>query len=176
MLLGSVSQNVLAHCGCSVRIGRARERVTVRPPRLILAIDGSDNSDAALGVVEGRKWPAGTEVRVLTAVDPHLTMAIACQISSGVEKNGQQDVVSAAAQRADAVARRLTASGLLVGTNATKADPKQFVVEEAAKWDADCVFLGARGHSRLERFMLGSVSAAVAARAGCTVEVVRGRR
>jgi len=53
------------------------------------------------------------------------------------------------------------------------ADPKRLIVEEAASWNADCIFLGARGHSRLERFLLGSVAAAVAARATCTVEVVR---
>jgi nucleotide-binding universal stress UspA family protein len=176
VLLGSVSQNVLAYCGCSVRVARAREREAARPPRIILAVDGSENSDAAIGVVERREWPAGTEVRVLTGVDPHWTLAIACQIGWGEENDGQQDVVSAAARRADAVGRRLTAAGLSVGTNVRTADPKRFVVEEAEHWDADCIFLGARGHSRLERFMLGSVSSAVAGRAACTVEVVRGRQ
>jgi nucleotide-binding universal stress UspA family protein len=33
--------------------------------------------------------------------------------------------------------------------------------------------LGARGHGPRERLLLGSVSSAVAARAGCSVEVVR---
>src|SRR6266511_4050918 len=44
---------------------------------------------------------------------------------------------------------------------------------EAASWGADCIFVGARGLSRFERFRLGSVSAATAARAHCSVEVVR---
>jgi len=35
------------------------------------------------------------------------------------------------------------------------------------------VFVGAKGMSRVHRVLLGSVSGAVAVRAGCSVEVVR---
>ena len=53
-------------------------------------------------------------------------------------------------------------------------DPKQVLVRHAAEFGADCIFTGATGFSnRIERFVLGSVSAAVAARAHCSVEVVR---
>ena len=36
-----------------------------------------------------------------------------------------------------------------------------------------CLFVGAKGMSRLDRFLLGSVSLAVATQARCSVEVVR---
>jgi nucleotide-binding universal stress UspA family protein len=53
--------------------------------------------------------------------------------------------------------------------------PKQVLVRLAEEFGADCIFTGATGYtSRFERFLLGSVSAAVAARAHCSVEVVRG--
>jgi nucleotide-binding universal stress UspA family protein len=53
-------------------------------------------------------------------------------------------------------------------------DPKQVLVRHAAEFGADCIFTGATGFSnRVERFVLGSVSAAVAARAHCSVEVIR---
>jgi nucleotide-binding universal stress UspA family protein len=52
-------------------------------------------------------------------------------------------------------------------------DANRELVREAQRWGADCIFLGAKGHSRRERFLLGSVSAAVAARAHCSVEIVR---
>jgi nucleotide-binding universal stress UspA family protein len=44
---------------------------------------------------------------------------------------------------------------------------------EAEDLMADCIFVGARGMGRLERFLIGSVSLGVAARAHCSVEVVR---
>jgi nucleotide-binding universal stress UspA family protein len=52
-------------------------------------------------------------------------------------------------------------------------DPRRALVEDAEQWGADAIFVGARGIGLLERFLLGSVSAAVAARAGCSVEIVR---
>jgi len=55
-----------------------------------------------------------------------------------------------------------------------EGDPKHELPKAAEEWGADCIFVGSTGFSnRLERFVLGSVSAAVAARAHCSVEVVR---
>ena len=177
LFLGSVSQNVLAHAACSVRIARTRERpATAPPPRILLAIDGSRCSNVAVEAVAGREWPAGTEARVVTAVDPQLSMAMAYHFAydAATPLGGPgDDAVSTAQHTADAVATRLRHAGLTVTAHVETADPKRLIVDEAARWCADCVFLGARGHSRLERFTLGSVSDAVAARANCTVEVVR---
>ena len=52
-------------------------------------------------------------------------------------------------------------------------DPKQAIPREPNRFIAGRVFLGAKGHSGLEGFLLGGVSSAVAARANCSVEVVR---
>jgi nucleotide-binding universal stress UspA family protein len=47
-------------------------------------------------------------------------------------------------------------------------------VSEAAASNADSVVVGFTGLSRFERLVLGSVSAAVVARAPCSVDVVHG--
>ena len=52
-------------------------------------------------------------------------------------------------------------------------EPKALLCSEAEDLMADCIFVGARGMGRLERFLIGSVSSGVAARAHCSVEVVR---
>jgi nucleotide-binding universal stress UspA family protein len=69
----------------------------------------------------------------------------------------------------------LQASGLAATATVKDGAPIPILLESAREWGADCIFLGARGHRFLERFLLGSVSAAVAARAECSVEVVRSR-
>ena len=70
-------------------------------------------------------------------------------------------------------AERLRRAGLDASIELGKGNPKSALVEAAEAWGADCVFVGARGMRGAERLLMGSVSAAVAARAHCSVEVVR---
>jgi nucleotide-binding universal stress UspA family protein len=72
-------------------------------------------------------------------------------------------------------AKKLRNRGLTVTHLQSDKSPKSVLLEESEKWKADCIFVGARGLSGLKHFLIGSVSAAVAARAHCTVEVVRDR-
>lgn len=67
--------------------------------------------------------------------------------------------------------------GVTVSSMVDAGDPKQVLVQHAKEFGADCIFTGATGfNNRIERFILGSVSSAVAARAHCSVEVVRATR
>ena len=52
------------------------------------------------------------------------------------------------------------------------ADPRKALLDEAKKMSADCIFAGSRGLSGLKRFLVGSVSTAVAAHAPCSVEAI----
>jgi nucleotide-binding universal stress UspA family protein len=178
-LLGSVSQKVLNHAICSVRVARFREdasRLAGDPVRLVLGIDGSADSAAAASSVADRAWPPGSEVRVVMAVDDRLSMALAYGPPLGLWAPGAKlpaEVKSRARHMVDAVAKDLRRDGLLATAAVLDGDPKQALLREAEQWNADCIFVGAKGHSALDRFLLGSVSAAITARAHCSVEVVR---
>ena len=174
VMLGSVSQRVLARARCSVRIARTRERTPGRPPRLIVAVDGSAYAERAVEEVARRRWPEGTAARVLTAIHPQLAMALAFAPNAVKEDVGGRDARAAARRCANRAARRLRAAGITSGVIVEESEPMRLVVEQARKWAADCVFLGAKGHGGIARVLLGSVSAAVASRAPCSVEVVRG--
>ena len=54
-------------------------------------------------------------------------------------------------------------------------DPADVICRRARELDADLIVVGSRGLGTLDRFLLGSVSAAVAQRAPCSVLVVRPR-
>jgi hypothetical protein len=47
------------------------------------------------------------------------------------------------------------------------------LLHEAKAWPAHCIFMGSRGLNPFQRFLMGSVSTAVAFHANCSVEVVR---
>jgi nucleotide-binding universal stress UspA family protein len=68
---------------------------------------------------------------------------------------------------------KIRAKGLNASVTIRRGNPKDGLVEEAESWGADCVFVGAKGVRGIDRLLLGSVSSAVAARAHCSVEVVR---
>jgi nucleotide-binding universal stress UspA family protein len=181
-LLGSVSQGVLTHAPCSVRVARLRAGQPPPPPndkpvRLVLGLDGSPHSAAALNAVTLRSWPAGTEVCVVIAKDvrlatvvPTLAPDLGWSFPTGVPGEDAQDWPAHAAQ---AAVTELHRAGVGAVPMVREGDPKRVLIEEAETFAADCIFVGARGMSRVEGFLLGSVSAAVAARASCSVEVVR---
>ena len=65
---------------------------------------------------------------------------------------------------------------VIVSSAVVTGDPKRVLGRHAEEFGADCIFTGATGFSNpIERFLVGSVSSAVAARAHCSVEVVRVR-
>ncbi len=174
LLLGSVSQSVLTHAHCSVRVGRARRLRDHNPVKLIVGVDGSVGSATAVSAVAQRKWPAGSQARVLAVVDSAVSTAVPVAAFAAAHapraEEAPQDWISKAARQ---VAQELKDAGLDASPQVCQGDPKHVLVEQADGWDADCIFLGARGLRGVERFLLGSVSGAVAARAHCSVEVVR---
>ena len=69
LILGSISQRVLYEARCSVRIGRAPRKNSDRPIRILIGVDNSSDSKAAVEAVCNRNWPSGTEVGLLAVVD-----------------------------------------------------------------------------------------------------------
>jgi nucleotide-binding universal stress UspA family protein len=67
----------------------------------------------------------------------------------------------------------LTASGLVVETRLRRQAPVEMILVTAAEWGADTIFVGAREHGFLDRLLVGSVSASMAARARCSFEMIR---
>jgi nucleotide-binding universal stress UspA family protein len=179
IFLGHVSQKVSAEAHCPVRVARGREDSAEVPIRLVIGIDGSPGSEAAVAEVAKRHWPAGTEVRIVNALwnlpppspDLEVHETFALQISEWVASENAR--IREMIERSK---RKLAARGLKVTVVVREADPKRLLVDEANDWEADCIFVGARGMGRLERLLLGSVSTTIVQRASCSVEIVRARQ
>lgn len=178
-VMGSVSQRVMSEALCSVRIARGRVEEPNSPVRVMVGTDGSPASEEALRVVAERKWPPRSEVRVILVDDP-LAPEFLGKLIPAVEKMIEEDRNEERAW-VEKISRRsleiLRSESINVTCAVREGDPKKELPKEAEEWGADCIFVGSAGFSnRFERFVLGSISAAVAARSHCSVEVVRKRR
>ncbi|HET6668942.1 MAG TPA: universal stress protein [Pyrinomonadaceae bacterium] len=175
LILGSVSQRVLYEAKSSVRVARGKERHAKSPLRLLIGIDNSQYSNAAVESVRRRQWPQGTEARLLAVVDTVMPVTpdpaqpqVLKWIEVDEEENWEQ-----VRQVFQPLADKLTAAGLDAAVMIRRGNPTNELLDEAESWGADCIFLGPKGTRGIDRLLLGSVSSAVAARAHCSVEVVR---
>lgn len=144
--------------------------------RILLAIDGSPSSNAAVDEVSRRPWPPESEVRVVTVLSPieSLPFQKASHGPTAYDEILEQQGLEAA-KRLNDIATGLAqrAPGLLVTPVLLEGLPKEAIIDEAERWGADLIVVGSHGYGAIRRFLLGSVSLAVALNASCSVEIVR---
>lgn len=141
---------------------------------ILLAIDGSKFSQSAIQTVIAQAQPNNTDLRVLHVIEPIPEYADSLSWGYGLqagevlqeEREQAQGLVARAAQE-------LRNAGFEVATAVEVGDAKTVIVDAAAEWPADLIVLGSHGRKGLERFLMGSVSEAVARHAPCSVEIVR---
>jgi nucleotide-binding universal stress UspA family protein len=68
LILGSISQRVLYEAHCSVRVARCVDEQRCGPARIIVGFHSSPDAAVAVDAVASRVWPAGSEVRFVTAL------------------------------------------------------------------------------------------------------------
>lgn len=174
IFIGHTSQTILTEADCSVRIARGNSS----PPhsrKILVGFDGSVVSMFAVEAITARKWPADTKVKLLVAADSLIMGSIGRFVP---QMTGVAIETKFASQWAEALAStalaKLTKAGILSSVEVRLGHPKDVIIEEAEKWDADNIFVGPHcAANSSERFLIGSVSAAVANRAHCSVEVIR---
>ena len=178
LILGSISQRVLYEARCSVRIARASDNKRGKPVRLLIGVDSSADSNAAVEAVCNRHWPRGTEVGLLAVVDTVMPLASNPSEPSAMKwiEVADESNWSQVREIFEPAAQRLRDAGLHTEVLIRRGNPADEILDEANTWGADCIFVGAKGTRGIDRLLLGSISSAVSARAHCSVEVVRPKR
>lgn len=143
--------------------------------KILLAVDGSAHSETTVKELFSRSWPPHTAVRIISVAHgtPLITDPIMVLTATHIEtlKEEEQRASRDVAKTAAEIAKN--APDLEVSTQVLEGSPKKVIVEEAKRWGADLVIVGAHGHGAAERFLLGSVAQEVAVHAPCSVEIVR---
>jgi nucleotide-binding universal stress UspA family protein len=173
---GSALRKVIGACERPVRVGRRSPRYSEPSVRIIIGLDGSPDSESAADAVAERMWPDGSAAHLLTVLDNRLSFLTPSVIPRLARWSSPADSADDQAwieRMMKATSEKLQKLGLKTTSEVLTGSPSQRLLDAAVDWQADCIFLGARGLSGIERFFIGSVCSEVATEASCSVEIVR---
>jgi nucleotide-binding universal stress UspA family protein len=143
--------------------------------RILLAFDDSKCSAAAAQTVRTQFKPEGTEVLLLHVVEA-FPVSLAKQLGS---RESPDFVAARVAQREQVKTllarpeKELRLCGFKVAAVIKEGEARRVILDQAEKWKADLIVVGSHGRKGMDRFLLGSVSEAVARHARCSVQIVR---
>ncbi len=139
--------------------------------KILLATDGSKCSEQAAWLLSRLPHDDKLELTIVTVIAPPLAPF------HSPTKNFMDEI--AAQDREFAEREQSKIREMFTGANATihcsilEGRAQEQIVECARKMHADLVVVGAKGHSQIDRILLGSTSDYVATHAPCSVLVVR---
>jgi nucleotide-binding universal stress UspA family protein len=171
-MLGSVPKRVVDSAPCSVEIVRATSEANPfaikGPMRILLATDGSDVSLAASQAVAETIWPADTEIKLVSVVNPMMYSLEEIGVFPDKKTDWAHRAIGATMNVLKDTPLKI--SGEVIGGRTARQ-----IIERAKNWHADLIVLGTHQRRGLKRLLWGSTSAVVADRAHCSVRVIRGR-
>lgn len=144
--------------------------------RVLLAVDGSQRAASARALVAGTRWPAGSQIRVVTVLEPVNVLfgsPWAPPVASHMEQL-EAEVRQHAQSVVDEAAGAVAQTGCQVHAEVLPGRPASTIVELAGAWPADLIVMGSRGHGSIATMLLGSVTAEVVDQAPCPVLIARG--
>lgn len=146
--------------------------------KILLAVDGSEYSEAAAAEVAEHKWPQGSQIKIVTVirlpfVPTEETRSLPNSEYSQIEQQKRQEAESLLKQTA---AYFEGCENLLVSTEVLIGEAAEIVLEESERWHADLIAIGSHGYRGWKRFLLGSVSQEIVQNANCSVMILRPRK
>ena len=144
--------------------------------RILIAVSGSnDGASDPVAAAASIPWPEGTVFRVLTIVEnvhpPVLQLVEGARDVSDVQHTSD----NVAANTVASAVAQLQSRGFAADGASPEGDPKSMIAHYAKEWEADLIVVGSCDKSRLETFVVGSVSQSVVAHAPCSVLVAKTR-
>jgi nucleotide-binding universal stress UspA family protein len=141
--------------------------------KILLAVDDSKYSEAAAQAIVRQMRPEDAEVCVFHVVVPLLIIPYGYMGQVETLEAAQQERLKEGKELAERTAQQLRSAGFQAYAVTEEGEPKTAILEKAAQWTADVIFMGSHGRKGIDRFLIGSASEAVLRHAHCSVEIVR---
>jgi nucleotide-binding universal stress UspA family protein len=171
LIIGSNARAILRHAPCDVLVARGPLDAAPRFRRVVVATDFHAAARAAGQRAAEIAEREGADLIAFHAIDPSAWSGVMYGDASGpgLEKRSVEAIVM------DLMMRYNTE--VLGGKARLAVDHERAahgVIEHARSLGADLIVVGSHGAGPLERAMIGSVAEGVAAKAACSVLVVKG--
>ena len=140
--------------------------------KVLIGVDDSPCSDAAIRYVGEATWPKETEFVVLSAASPifvgpgEVAAADAiARLMKEQEKYHQEIAIRGVT--------RLRKAGFTADARMVVGDPRAALLDTAGSERVDLIVVGSHGRTGFKKLLLGSVASHVVTHAPCSVLVVR---
>ena len=144
--------------------------------KILIGVDDSPHSQAALEYVKTMQWPAGTKFLVLSAARPQVAYTMMDAGGMSWLRTAEEETFRDAEELTSRAERELQKYGMASEARVMQGDPREVLVETAHGWGADLLVVGSHGRSGLGNLVMGSVAHHVVSHAPCSVLVVRLRK
>jgi nucleotide-binding universal stress UspA family protein len=164
-----VAKSVVEVAPCSVELVRAileeHSNVAHAGFRILLAVDESDGSIAAAEHVAQTTWPNGTNVNVISVVNPVVYSLEEIGLYTGTGTKRAHQAINDAVQSLKG--NDLEISAAVVAGRITKE-----IIRQAKLWRADLIVVGSNKRRGLKGMISRSTSESVASRADRSVRII----
>lgn len=137
--------------------------------KILLAIDGSEQSEAAIAEIAQLPWQLKPEVTVVTALTDTPNDFIPADGGIALHKAEVESAEKSFARAQE----RLKPFVQSIEHVVERLHPRRLILKVAEQLDCDLIVMGARGHSAAYRALLGSTADYVTNLAKCPVLIVR---
>lgn len=148
---------------------------------VLLAIDESSCSDAAVDAVVAQFRPSDIDVRVVHVIAWPEELPTPWAYAQGPSAarsvlGGRRELHRRGRELLARAVDRLRRANFRATAKLVEGTAREAIVALAAEWPADTIVIGSHGRTGIQRVLLGSVSSGVVRHATCSVHVVRESR
>lgn len=141
--------------------------------KILIGVDDSPHSKAAVEFVRKMAWPIPTHVIVLSVVQPASIAYAEAYVPSGYALETVDEMVRFHEGVAASAERVLKTQHLGTEAKVLQGDPRIALVQTAREENADLIVVGSHGRTGLSKLVMGSVASHVVTHAPCSVLVVK---
>ena len=142
--------------------------------KVLLGLDGSEQSMVARDLVASLPWPADTSIQLLAAYQPQINYTDGVGGTMAWVGDIEDSIRDQLAETLETMAAPLVERGLKTERTVIRGRAADAIIDAARDGEVDLIVTGSRGRSPVRSMLLGSVAAEVAAHAPCPVLVARG--